>query len=61
MKAFTLSLSPLDAVFREGKTNFDSTYQRNNPSCFIVWDNLHKVKIAEGRTGLGMRILTSFF
>lgn len=31
-----------------GKTNFDSTYQRNNPNCFIVWDKLHKVKSHKG-------------
>lgn len=42
------SLSLLHAVFREGKTNFDSTYQRNNPNCFIVRDNLHKVKSQKG-------------
>lgn len=34
----------LHAMFREGKTNFDSTYQRNKPNCFKVWDKLHKVK-----------------
>lgn len=44
----SLSLSLVHAVFREGKTNFDSTNQRNNPNCFIVWDNLHKVKSRNG-------------
>lgn len=36
-----------------GKTNFDSTYQRNNPNCFVVWDNLHKVKSQKGGWGNG--------
>lgn len=42
------SLSLFHAVFREGKTNFDSTYQSNNPNCFIVRDKLHKVKSHKG-------------
>lgn len=34
----------LHALFREGKTKFDSAHQRNKPKCFKVWDKLHKVK-----------------
>lgn len=34
----------LQALLREGKTKFDSAYQRNKPKCFKVWDKLHKVK-----------------
>lgn len=41
-------LSRFHAGFREGKTNFDSTYQRNNPNRLVVRDNLHKVKSHKG-------------
>lgn len=38
-----LSIS-MSTMFSEGNTNFGSSYRRNKPNCFIVWDKVHKVK-----------------